>query len=236
MPGLVRREVRGTFLSTDGGRLRGRVVFIPAVTVYDTAGNVVLMKRPIEANADRDGLVKVELPITDDPRHTPTGWYYLVVEQFEDGPSRDQYWLEVPAGSDPIELADAITDQVPPKPSYALIPGPQGEAATVEVGSTSVLNPSQNPTVTNSGTVNDAVLDFGLPRARQVTVGPTSTVNPTVNPSVASVEFGTGDRRLDFTLPRAASVTVGTVTTGLPGDPATVTNVGSNGGAELRYS
>ena len=224
---LIRRKVRGTFLSTDGKRLRGRVTFTPAVTVYDAAGNVVLMKRPISANPDADGLVEVELPITDDPRHTPTGWFYTVTEAFEDGPSRAQYWIEVPDGVDPIPLADAITDQIAPKPDYALIPGPQGIAATIEVGSVTTFTPNQNPTVTNSGTENDAVLDFGLPRARNVTVGPTTLLNNNQNPSAAETTLGTGDKRIDFSLPRAKNVEVGTVSTVNPDQPPTVTDTGT---------
>lgn len=224
---LVRRKVRGTFLSTDGKRLRGQVTFTPAVTVYDTAGNVVLMKRPIVARPDDDGLVEVELPITDDARHTPTGWYYVVTEAFEDGPSRGQYWLEVPEGSDPIALADAITDQIAPKPDYALIPGPQGIAATIEVGTVTTSTPTQNPTVVNSGTVNDAVLDFGLPRARNVTVGPTTVLNANQSPSAAETVFGTGDKRIDFSLPQAKNVEVGTVTTVNPDQLPDVTDSGT---------
>lgn len=34
---LVRRKVRGTFLSTDGKRLRGQVTFTPAVGVGGAA-------------------------------------------------------------------------------------------------------------------------------------------------------------------------------------------------------
>lgn len=224
---LIRRKVRGTFLSTDGKRLRGRVTFTPAVTVYDTAGNVVLLKRPITANPDADGVVEVDLPITDDPRHTPTGWYYTVIEAFDDGPSRAQYWLEVPDGSGTIPLADAITDQIPPKPDYALIPGPQGDAATITVGTVTTSTPAQNPTVVNSGTVNDAVLDFGLPRARNVTVGATTVLNNNQNPVAVETVLGTGDKRIDFSLPRAKNVEVGTVATVNPDQNPTVADTGT---------
>lgn len=46
-------------------------------------------------------------------------------------------------------------------------PGPQGEnggAATVTVGSTETLAPNEDAEVTNSGTVNDAVLNFKIPQ------------------------------------------------------------------------
>lgn len=233
---LIRRKVRGTFLSTDGKRLRGRVTFTPAVTVYDAAGNVVLMKRPITANPDADGVVEVDLPITDDPRHTPTGWYYTVIEAFDDGPSRAQYWLEVPEGSGTIPLADAITDQIPPKPDYALIPGPQGDAATITVGTVTTSTPAQNPTVVNSGTVNDAVLDFGLPRARNVTVGATTVLNNNQNPVAVETVLGTGDKRIDFSLPQAKDVEVGTVTPVNPDQNPAVSNSGDVNTATLDFS
>lgn len=44
------------------------------------------------------------------------------------------------------------------------IQGPQGEAATVDVGSTTTLPAGQSASVTNSGTENDAVLDFEIPQ------------------------------------------------------------------------
>jgi hypothetical protein len=235
MPSLVTREVRGTFVATDGSRLRGRVVFTPAVTVYDLAGNVVLMKRPIEANANADGLVSVQLPVTDDSRHTPNDWYYLVVEQFENGPSRDSYWIQVPSGSTPIELAGQITDQIPPKPSYALVPGPQGPAATVNVGTVSTVNPTVNPTVVNAGTTGAAILNFGLPRARNVTVGTTSTLNPNQNPTVSETVSGAGDKTVNFSLPRSPQFNVGTVSTVSPSSPATVSDSGTSGDIVLDF-
>ena len=42
--------------------------------------------------------------------------------------------------------------------------GPPGQAATVDVGSTTTLDAGQDATVTNSGTNQAAVLDFGIPK------------------------------------------------------------------------
>lgn len=47
------------------------------------------------------------------------------------------------------------------------VPGPQGLAATVEVGSTTTLAPGSSATVVNSGTSSAAVLDFGIPAGEQ---------------------------------------------------------------------
>jgi len=39
-----------------------------------------------------------------------------------------------------------------------------GEAATVDIGTVTTLAPGESVTVTNSGTVNDAIFDFGIPQ------------------------------------------------------------------------
>lgn len=46
----------------------------------------------------------------------------------------------------------------------SLVRGPQGEVATVDVGTVTTLNAGGTPTVTNSGTNEEATLDFGIPR------------------------------------------------------------------------
>ncbi len=45
--------------------------------------------------------------------------------------------------------------------------GDKGDAATIQVGTVETLEPSQNATVSNSGTVNDAVLNFGIPKGEK---------------------------------------------------------------------
>lgn len=45
--------------------------------------------------------------------------------------------------------------------------GAPGEAATIEVGTVTTLNPNQPATVTNSGDEQDAVFDFGIPKGEQ---------------------------------------------------------------------
>ena len=45
--------------------------------------------------------------------------------------------------------------------------GTPGEAATIEVGTTTTLNPGQDATVTNSGTENAAIFNFGIPRGEK---------------------------------------------------------------------
>jgi hypothetical protein len=82
--------------------------------------------------------------------------------------------------------------------------GSQGDSATVAVGTVTTLAAGSPATVTNVGTGNDAVLDFGIPEGDKGDKG------------------DTGD---------AATIAVGTVTSVPNGDPATVTNVGTSGAA-----
>lgn len=53
--------------------------------------------------------------------------------------------------------------------------GDQGEAATIEIGTVTASEPGSTPSVTNTGTAQDAVLDFVLPRGEQ---GPKGDTGP----------------------------------------------------------
>ena len=50
--------------------------------------------------------------------------------------------------------------------------GDQGEAATIQIGTVTASDPGADPEVTNSGTQQDAVLNFVLPRGIQGPTGP----------------------------------------------------------------
>ena len=45
--------------------------------------------------------------------------------------------------------------------------GDKGDAATIQVGTVETLEPNQNATVSNSGTVNNAVFNFGIPKGEK---------------------------------------------------------------------
>jgi hypothetical protein len=79
--------------------------------------------------------------------------------------------------------------------------GAPGAAATVDVGTVTVVDPDQSPDVTNAGTTSDAVLDFDLPRAPAVTVGTVTTVDPD-DPAAVTDSGSDGDVVLDFDIPR----------------------------------
>lgn len=112
----------------------------------------------------------------------------------------------------------------------------------VTVGSVTNLPTGSTPIVTNTGTNDTAVLNFGLPQgpAGTVAVGTTSTSAEGTNASVAAT--GTPENRiLSFTIPRgnkgdAATVAVGSVSTGTPGTTASVVNAGTSAAAVLNFA
>ena len=93
-------------------------------------------------------------------------------------------------------------------------PGPQGPAgtnATIAIGTTTTSNPGTNASVTNTGTTNNAVLNFTIPRGNTGPIGP---------------QGPTGE---------AATITIGTTTTLPYGSQATVTNSGTSSNAILNF-
>jgi len=87
----------------------------------------------------------------------------------------------------------------------ASLKGDKGDTATVQIGTVSSVPFPGPPTVTNVGTNEDAILDFGL---------------------VTGEKGNTGD---------AATIQVGTTQTLAPGSAATVTNSGTSGAAILNF-
>jgi len=141
--------------------------------------------------------------------------------------------------------------------------GADGLNASVTVGTTTTGAPGTSAIVTNTGTPQDAILNFtipaGVPGANgadgadglnaSVTVGTTTTGAPGTSAIVTNT--GTSqDAILNFTIPAGvpgtngtdgadglnASVTVGTTTTGAPGTSATVTNTGTSQDVILNFT
>ena len=86
--------------------------------------------------------------------------------------------------------------------------GPQGEAATIAIGTTTTGLAGTNALVTNSGTTNEAVFNFTIPQGEKG-------------------EKGEGI---------AATIDVGTTTTGAPGSNASVTNSGTTSAATFNFT
>src|SRR5947209_767946 len=85
----------------------------------------------------------------------------------------------------------------------ALVRGPQGTAATVSVGAVTTLAPGATPTVGNTGSVNDAVLVFGLPATPTIAVGTTTT--RAAGTAATAGNSGSATAQIyDFGIPRGA--------------------------------
>lgn len=123
--------------------------------------------------------------------------------------------------------------------------GAKGDAATVSVGSVTTLSAGASATVTNTGTSNAAVFNFGIPQGAAGSAGIAATVavgTVTSGGTASVVNVGTSNAAiLDFTLPvgpsgAAATISVGTVSTGNPGTSASVVNVGTSNAAILNFT
>ena len=109
------------------------------------------------------------------------------------------------------------------------------------MGSTTTGAPGTNATVTNSGTLTDAVLNFVIPRGAtgatgatgpQGPTGPAGATGPTGPVGATGPQGPIGPAGADGT---AATITVGTTTTSDPGTDAIVTNSGSDTTAILNF-
>ena len=103
-----------------------------------------------------------------------------------------------------------MSDPVVKIPTIKLTPVPGGvnvvQYGTLTIGSVETLEAGSAATVSNSGTIEKAVLDFGIPAGSDGKDG------------------------------AAATVAIGTVTTGEPGTTASVTNVGTDTAAVLNIT
>lgn len=131
-------------------------------------------------------------------------------------PGDNGYWLLWD-----LETGDYVESQLS-LPEVSVGPqGPEGKAASIRVGSVLTGEPGSQAAVSNSGTENNAILDFVLPRGQ---IGPTG-------PSGADGRDGK-----DGVPGAAATIQVGAVTTGEPGTQAQVINVGTENAAMLQFT
>ena len=107
--------------------------------------------------------------------------------------------------------------------------GPQGNAATVSVGSTTTLPVGYDATVTNSGSIYNAILDFGIPQGPQGPQGAKGEKGDT------GAQGETGPRGPQGEKGTNATVYIGTTTTLNPGSQATVYNSGTDSNAVLNF-
>lgn len=100
--------------------------------------------------------------------------------------------------------------------------GPQGNAATVSIGSTTTLPVGYDATVTNSGSIYNAVLNFGIPQGPRGPQGATGAKGDKGDKGDQGNPGPQGEKGTN------ATVTVGTTTTTEPGTQAYAWNSSSN--------
>lgn len=123
----------------------------------------------------------------------------------------------------------------------------KGDAATIEVGSTTTWNPWTSASVENSGSSSHAILNFTIPRGDKwdtgiISVGTTTTGEAWTSASVVNVGTST-DAIFNFTIPKwdkgdtgdAATIQVGTTSTGSAGTNASVNNSGTTSNAVFNF-
>lgn len=119
------------------------------------------------------------------------------------------------------------------------VPGPQGlkgDTGTSQLGSVTVVNPNVNPSITQTGTPQNAVYNFSLPRTSTFAVGTVSKVDAD-DPATVNNVGANGDVILDFNIPQgdAATLNVGTITVVNPDQQPDVSNSGTTGAAVLDF-
>jgi len=121
-----------------------------------------------------------------------------------------------------------------PRSVVVKVPGPQGAAGTANIGTVTVLNPNQNPTITASGTEINRIYNYGIPRAPSVGIGTVSPLDPDQPPTVTATTTD-GDVVYNFGIPKAASFTVSDTVVFPNVDPSVFSTV-TNGDVALDFA
>jgi Concanavalin A-like lectin/glucanases superfamily len=90
-------------------------------------------------------------------------------------------------------------------------PGAAGQAASINLDPTTVLNPDQPPSVANTGSSSAAIFNFSLPRSPTFNVGTVSSL-AAGSPATVSNTGSNGDIVLDFGIPQGSPGTVSATT------------------------
>lgn len=125
-------------------------------------------------------------------------------------PTAGSIWWDSDTGVPYIYYSDANTSQwvqfAPGSPGPAGANGTNGTSATLDLGTTTTVNPNVNPSVTAGGTSSARTFAFNLPRAAAVSVGTTTTGAAGSNAAVTNTGTN-GDAVLNFTVPRGVDGT-----------------------------
>ena len=106
-------------------------------------------------------------------------------------------------------------------------PGADGQAATVQIGEVTTLDPGQPATVTNTGTPTDAILNFGIPRGEDGKGEDNNAPTIISNAEGATIQLtDSSDRALQGLTVYGKSTQDGVPA---PDNPITITNIGDSG-------
>ena len=112
----------------------------------------------------------------------------------------------------------------------------QGPSGTIQIGAVTSTDPGTAPTVTNSGTPQNAVFNFGIPQGKipDIKIGTVekgdsanATITGTTEKPVLNLVLPKGDKGDQGLKGNAGTISVGNVQTGNPGTNVIITNSGS---------
>ncbi|MFD8151754.1 hypothetical protein ACFV28_13515 [Streptomyces sp. NPDC059720] len=130
--GIPTVRVTGRYLFPDGRPLSGQIVW-RAPNLLTFADHDVILGGPVTVPLDEQGAFTVELPATDAPGMSPSGWSYSVAEQFAGVPQNRVYQVLLPAETPAVDIADiAPTD--PSTPNYVAVRGASAYEVAVAQG------------------------------------------------------------------------------------------------------
>ena len=105
---VVTRTVTGTYLSALGNAAKGRVTFTPTTRVVD-ANDAVIVEDTLTATLDTTGSFEIDLPTTDNPLLSPTGWAYEVNVRIY-GVKPQKFYVTLPYGDGtPVDIDSEIS-------------------------------------------------------------------------------------------------------------------------------
>jgi hypothetical protein len=139
-----------------------------------------------------------------------------------------------------LDVTNSPAGTIPSSPNWQKIvhKGDKGDTGEIAIGTVETILFGETPTVTNTGTTTDAILNFEIPggRAATVDVGTVSTVTYG-NPLTVENSGTVSDAVFDFEIPagRASTIAVGTVDDVLYGNPPTVVNSGDTSDAVFDF-
>lgn len=139
--------VTGTYMDFGGNPKVGKVLFSADGALVDPGAKVIITSGTIEAEL-HNGSFSIDLPATDDPDVSPTGFTYKVTEQFQDGGGRPPYNLSLPESTPQPFDVSSIDLGTPPSggsTTYATQAALLGETANRAAGDTAILASKGQP-------------------------------------------------------------------------------------------